>query len=113
MTTIQPPSNSTNQDAIIIRALSSITPQQAATIKQAVQASSPAWEVMTADDYDGYLSILLQPSVSTDQQTSFFISGTARCLELSEANGDDLTTVATFSSAEALAMRLSQFIVSE
>ena len=64
MTFTQLPRDAINQDLATIRALSSITSQQADTIAQAVQASGRAWDVQTIDDYDGYLSILIEPSVS-------------------------------------------------
>jgi hypothetical protein len=108
--TIQRPANHTTPNSLVIRALSSITPQQARTIEQAVQASRHAWDVITIDDYDGYLCILLQPSVSTDSQKAFFVSGTAHRLELSETTGDELTTLATFTSAEGLASQLRNSI---
>ncbi len=110
MITTQPPRNTANQDSVIIRALSSITPQQAETIAQAVRASGRAWDVQTVDDYDGYLSILIEPSVSTDKQRSFFISGTTQHLELSEAHDDNLVAIANFSDVKVISARLLDLI---
>ncbi len=62
--------------------------------------------MQTTDDYDGYLSILIAPSVSDDKQKAFFISGTAQSLELFEAHDDNLISVAVFDHAERLSAQL-------
>ncbi len=110
MTTSQPPRDASSQASVTIRALSSITSEQADTIVRAVQASGSAWTVQTTDDYDGYLSILVEPIVQHDEQKSFFISGTAQHLELFEACDDDMTSVASFSDVEAVSARLLDLI---
>ena len=106
MTTSQPPRDTANLDPATIRALSSITSQQAETIARAVRAAEPAWEVQFIDDYDGYLSILIAPSVSDDEQKSFFISGSAQRLELFEAIDDSMSLVESFSDVEDLSAQL-------
>ncbi len=110
MTTTQPSRDIANQDATIIRALSSITSQQVETIAQAVQAGGRAWDVQTTDDYDGYRSILVEPSVQGDEQKAFFIAGTAKRLELFEAHDDSLVPVATFNDADRLSAQLLALI---
>ena len=110
MTFTQLPRDAINQDSATIRALSSITSQQADTIAQAVQASGRARDVQTIDDYDGYLSILIAPSVSDDEQKTFFISGAAQHLELSEVDGDNMMFVAIFNDVEELTARLLDLI---
>lgn len=110
MTKSQPPRDAANQDTATIRALSSITAQQADIIAQDVQASGLAWTVQTTDDYDGYLSILIAPGVDDGQEKSFFISGTAQRLELFEAYQDNMVSLANFSDAEAVSARLMDLI---
>lgn len=97
----------------MVRALSSITPGQAQTIIQAIQADSRIWEVQTIDDYDGYLSILVEPNVSGNKQKAFFVSGTAQHLELFETYDDDLTSVASFNDIEDLSARLMHLITQQ
>ena len=110
MTASQPPRDAANQHLAPIRALGSITSQQADIIAQAVQASGLAWTVQTSDDYDGYLSILVEPIVHGDSQKSFFIAGTTQHFELFEAYEDDMTSLATFSDVEAISARLLDLI---
>ena len=110
MTASQPPRDAANPHLATIRALSSITPQQADIIARAVQASGLAWKTQTTDDYDGYLSILVEPLTPNDKQSFFFISGTTQHLELFEACDDDMTSVASFSDVEAVSARLLDLI---
>jgi hypothetical protein len=110
MTKNQPPRTAIDQDRAIVRALSSITPQQADTIVQAMRGVEPTWEVQTFDDYDGYRSLLIEPTFQGDKQNAFFITGTAKRLELCEAHGDDLTPLADFSNVDDLSARLFNLI---
>ena len=66
--------------------------------------------VQTADDYDGYLSILIPPDVSADKQTSFFVAGTAQRLEVFEAYDDNMTSLASFNDVEGLSAVLLDLI---
>jgi hypothetical protein len=93
-----------------IRALSSITLDQAEIIVQAVRATGLNWDVQTTDDYDGYLSILVTPSISADKETTFFVAGTAQRLELFKAYDDTMTLVASFNDAEDLSVVLLDII---
>ena len=106
VTASQPPRDAANQVSVTIRALSSITSQQAGIIAQAVQSSGLAWTVQTTNDYNGYLSILVEPLVHDDKQKSFFIAGTAQHLELFEAQGDNSVALASFSDFGAISARL-------
>ena len=110
MTASQPPRDAANQHLARIRALSSITLEQAGIIAKAIQASGFAWSIQTADDYDGYLSILIEPTVQCNKQRSFFIAGTAQHLELFDARDDAITSVASFSDIEAILTRLLDLI---
>ena len=110
MTTVQPSQDIAFQDSIIIRALSSITAQQAETIAQAVQAKCLNWGVQTTDDYDGYLSIIVEPVVHSDKQKAFFVSGTAQHLKLFDTYKDNMMSVATFNDVEELSARLLDLI---
>ena len=104
------PARDQNVELATIRALSSITSEQAEIITQAVRATGPGWDVQTADDYDGYLSILIAPDISADKQTSFFVAGTAQRLELFEACDDNMTSLASFNDVEGLSVALLNFI---
>ena len=110
MTISQPPRDASSQASVTIRALSSITPEQADTITKAVQASGSAWTVQTTDDYDGYLSILVEPTIHRDEQKSFFIAGTAQLLELFESHDDTLTKLDDFNTVDAISIKLIELI---
>lgn len=110
MTTVQPSRDIAHHDSIIIRALSSITVQQAEMIARAVQAEGRAWGVQASDDYDGYLSIIVEPVVHSDKQKAFFVAGTAQHFELFETYEDNMMSVATFNDVEELSARLLDLI---
>lgn len=110
MMTKDKPVRDENLDSATIRAMSSITFEQAKIIVQAVRATGPEWDVQTPDDYNGYLSILIAPSVSADKQTSFFVAGTAQRLELFKACDDNMTSVASFNDVEGLSVVLLDLI---
>ncbi len=112
MTISQPSRDIANQNATI-RALSSITSRQAETIAQAVQTCGTAWDVQVNDDYDGYLSILVEPTDHGNEQKAFFIAGTTHRLELLEAHEDRLIEIANFSDAEAISTKLLELIVQQ
>ena len=77
--TFQLPHAASNQDHIVVRALSSITSEQADTIAQIVHASSgPSWDIQTVDDYDGYQSILIEPAIRSDGKRALTAADLAR-----------------------------------
>lgn len=97
-----------------VRALSSITPQQAEITAQTVHASGQAWHVQAFDDYDGYLSILIKPSSSDNEQEAFLISGTSQHLELFKIHDEDLLfSLASFSNASDLSDTLLDLIAAD
>ena len=95
-----------SQDAAVIRALSSITLDQADKLTEILRGAEPAWDVQTFDDYDGYLSLLLTPVIHSESEKSFSINGKAECLELWAAHGDDLTFLGSFDSVDQLLTQL-------
>lgn len=113
MPTVLPAPDTSGQGLVTIRALSSITSQQAKMIAQAVHASGSAWDVQTMVDYDGYLSILIEPSLSDDQRNSFFISGVAQRLELLETDDDEVSALGSFSDVQALSAQLLNLIAQQ
>lgn len=113
MITLQPYQDIADQGSASIHALSSITLQQVEMIGQAVQTNNHAWDVVTADDYDGFRSVMVASSVDTDNMKSFFIAGTRQRLELSESDGDNLTTLESFSAVGALSERLLDLIAQQ
>lgn len=72
---------------------------------------SQAWEVHTTYDYEGYLSILIELRDGNNDQTSFFVSGTAKQLELSKSRGDDLSSMGTFNDVHSLTTQLLDHFV--
>ena len=62
--------------------------------------------MQTANDYDGYLSILVERLVHDDKQKSFLLAGTAQHLELIESKDDNPVALASFSDVEAISARL-------
>ena len=110
MTKNQPPRTAIDQDKAIVRALSSITSQQADIIMKAVGDVEPTWEVQIFDDYEGYLSLLVEPALQSDKQNGFSIAGTAQRLELWEAHGDDLKPLGSFGHVDDLTARLIDLI---
>ena len=99
-----------DQGPVTIRALHSLTQQQAAIIAHAVAAVAPHWTVQTCDDYDGYLSIMVEPAGPSPEQPAYYISGTIGRIELAEAQGDDLNTIACFHDVRELATRLAEIL---
>lgn len=77
---------------------------------QAVRASGLDWVAQTTDDYDGYLSILIEPTVHDDNQKSFFVSGTTQKLELFEAQDDNLVALASGSDVTEISAILLNLI---
>jgi hypothetical protein len=110
MTASQPPRDVAHQHSVTIRALSSITPQQANIIVQAVRASGLDWVAQTTDDYDGYLSILVEPAAPDDNQKSYFISGTTQKFELFETQDDNLVALASCSDVTEISTILFNLI---
>ena len=103
--------NTVTQEEATLRALSSITPQQAETLIRALQAGSHAWDVRTIDDYDGYMSVLIEPKTLGGDMPAYFVAGTKQHLELLKAHNDDLTPIAVFSDIGELSAELMGFIV--
>jgi len=90
--------------------LSSITPQQAETIIRAIQTGSYDCDVQTFDDYNGYLSVLIEPRTLGNDIPAYFITGTKQHLELLKAHNDDLTPIAAFSDIGDLSAELMGFM---
>ena len=89
-------------DQAVIRALNSITSKQADTIACIARASGQEWDVQAVDDYDGYRFVLIEDGRHGDEQKSFFVAGTAQCLELFKGEDDSLALIGTFSDMKAL-----------
>jgi hypothetical protein len=91
----------------VVRALSSMRVAEIALITDVVADVSDRWSVHTHDDYDGYLSILVEPAGSDHAcRPSYLVSGTANHIELDQVRGDKLSTMAAFETMPAAAARL-------
>ena len=110
MTENQPRRSAVNQDAAVIRALSSITLDQADRLTEIIRSAEPTWDVQTFDDYDGYLSLLVTSLVESGNEKSFSITGKTECLELWQVQGDDFTPLGSFDSVDQLSARLTDLI---
>lgn len=106
MTENQPRKTAVNHDAAVIRALSSITLDQADKLTEIIRGVGPRWEVQTFDDYDGYLSLLVTSLIQSENEKSFSITGKAEYLELWQVQGDDFTPLGSFNSVDQLSARL-------
>ena len=84
----------------VIRALSSLTHDQADKIADAVAASAPDWEVDRVHEPDGYVAVFVSLKDDMDARATYWISGTARRIELSEVHGDTLRELGPFDSLE-------------
>ena len=84
----------------VIRALSSLTHDQADKIADAVAASAPDWEVDRAHEPDGYVAVFVSPKDDMDAQPTYWLSGTVQRVEVSEVHSDTLRELGPFDSLE-------------
>ena len=84
----------------VIRALSSLTHDNAGTIAEAVEAGAPDWEVDRVHEPDGYVAVFVSLKDDMDAQPTYWISGTPQHIELSEVHGDTLRELGPFDSLE-------------
>ena len=94
----------------LVPAFTSITSQQMDTVADVARASGQEWDVQAVDDYDGYRFILLETVRHGDEQKSFFVAGTAQCLELFENKDERLTLIGSFTDMETLKTCLSRLL---
>ena len=66
--------------------------------------------MQTCDDYDGYLSILIEPAGHSPERTTYYISGTTSWIELAEIHDESLTTLGLHQNAAELAIILSNVL---
>ena len=85
-----------SQAPVVVRALHSLTAQNADTIGRTIAELDRGWAVQTWDDYDGYLSILIEPVDQDAAQPSYSISGTVKRIELAKLCGDEMITLGAF-----------------
>ena len=101
-----------DQGPMIVQALSSITRQQTAIITRAAAACGPDWTVQTCDDYDGYLSIMIEPADCSSKQSAYYISGATSRIELAEIQNESLKALERHYDAAELATRLAEILIS-
>ena len=82
-----------------IRAFSSLTRRDADAVRATLRAASCSYTVQEHDDYDGYLSLLLNPADET--RPSFMVAGRTRAVDIAELHGDDMANLGTFASIGA------------
>ena len=85
--------------SLVIRALSSITPEQADLVVDSLATLAGSWFVERHDDYDGYMSIVISPD--DFDAPSLIMSGKANAIELSEMRDDTLHMRGRFSDIDA------------
>ncbi len=98
-----------DRGSVTVRALSSITQQQIDDVAQAIATCAPSWTVQTCDDYDGYLSLLIEPA-GQQERPAYYVSGTRNRIELAVASHDDLNTIARFSRTSKLVNQLATLL---
>ena len=87
------------QFPLIIRALSSIIPEQADLVVDSLAALARSWLVERHDDYAGYMSIVISPDDL--DAPSLIMSGRGDAIELSEMRDDTLHMRGRFSDIDA------------
>ena len=92
----------------IVRALRSLAFGDADLIAQAVGTIGHSWSVQSFDDYEGYLSVLVEPEDAS--QPSYLISGTLDQIELARLSYDNLRTLGCFQNVATTADQLIQLL---
>lgn len=87
-----------------IRALSSLTGRDAASVRAAVRSTGNRYRVEEHDDYDGYLSLLLTPDEAG--RCAFLVSGRVGAVDLAALQGDEMTGLGRFPSVGAAMLAL-------
>ncbi len=105
MTRNKPTPAALEHGSVVIRALSSLSSPH---VEAAVAAAGDGWAVQTTDDYDGYLSIVVEPSEQASDRPAYLISGTLQQIELAEIRDETLTTILKASDMAAIVSELSR-----
>ena len=95
---------------VTIWALRSLTKSHMDHVTKAVGALPAAWFLDIHDDYDGYLSAIIEPA---DQSSAtFLLSGTIERIEISMMDRDDriLTCCGSFTTIEAAIAELQTLL---
>ena len=83
---------------VTIRALRSLTREQAEVVSEAVTRLDIGCTTECYDDCDGYLSIMVAPE--TEVQPTYVISGTIEQIELARLHDDKLERLGTFNTVQ-------------
>ena len=98
------------QGPATIRALRSLTLQHADMVTRIVDSVGGGWSVTAIDDYDGYLSIIVEPENAAYGLPSYLISGTVAHIELAQVQGDSMRAIDAFDSITKLVSKLPQLL---
>lgn len=92
----------------LIRALGSLTREDAETVERAVRDLAGAWSIEFHDDYEGYLSLLILPLLpaADNDAPGFLVSGRTGAVEVAELRGDGFQTLGCYASASEAAAAL-------
>lgn len=101
---VQMTSGLDHRHAATVRALSSLTPRDAAAVRATARATGNLYNVQEHDDYDGYLSLLLAPQDET--ASGFLVSGRTGAIDLAELQGDEMVPLGQFPSIGAAMLAL-------
>lgn len=97
---------------VIIRALQSLTKSHMESVAKAVAALPTEWSLNVHDDYDGYLSVIIEP-VGHDSAT-FLLSGTTEKIEVCKLDHDDrMLKCGSFNTIEAATVQLQTLLTEE
>ena len=98
------------QGPVTIRALRSLTRQQADVVNQIVTKIAGQWAIEFHDDYEGYLSILVLSAEPGREGPVYIVSGTNSRIEVSVMDEDTLRDVGCYQCMNQAAARLSEVL---
>ena len=105
MARIKQISSDLEQGPVGIRALNSLSRPH---VEAVVAVAGDGWAVQTTDDYDGYLSIIVEASEQASDRPAYLISGTVQQIELAEIHAEELTTILKATDMTAIVSELSR-----
>ena len=90
---------------VAIRALNSLSRRHVEAISA---VTCNGWTIQTIDDYEGHLSMVVEPSEPTSNKPSYLISGTIQEIELEEFHDEELTAILKAADITGITNELSR-----
>ena len=96
--------------ALVIRAVRSLTPEQADTVEALIARHSRCqWSLDTHMDYDGYLSFVVTPNDASIDE-ALLLSGEIGKVTLERMHGDDMRSLGTFDRFDVAVSRVLAYV---